>query len=168
MVERTKKQKEHTVKMGKENRGKVRSKEVREKNRKARLGKKHSKEAKGKISKNNSKFWTGKKRPEISGKKCHLWRGGVSSNKEYRSWVKNRRNKLKRKAEGSHTFGEWELLKRQYGYRCVCCGKGEVEVKLTEDHIIPLSKGGSDYIENIQPLCQSCNSIKRTKIIKFK
>lgn len=96
---------------------------------------------------------------------------GRNSNPEWRTWVKNRRNRLKRKiisSLGSHTFGEWELLKSQYTFACPRCGKSEPEVSLTRDHIVPLSKGGSDNIENIQPLCLGCNLWKHTKIINFK
>ena len=101
------------------------------------------------------------------GSESHLWKDGRCRDTGYISWIKNKRNRDKRNAEGSHTFGEWELLKKQYGYTCPCCKKSEPKVKLTEDHIVPLSKGGSDYIENIQPLCKSCNCKKHTTIIKY-
>jgi len=91
------------------------------------------------------------------------WKGGIPD-----SFYSARRRVRKLNAEGLHTYGEWELLKKQYGYTCPCCGRKEPEeIKLTEDHIIPLSKGGSDYIENIQPLCLSCNCKKQTKTIKY-
>jgi len=103
----------------------------------------------------------------FKGNKHYRWIDGRSKNPKYINWIKNKRNRDKRNAKGSHTFGEWEILKKQYGYVCPCCGNAEPEIQLTEDHIIPLSKGGSDYIDNIQPLCKSCNCKKYTKIIKY-
>ena len=77
-----------------------------------------------------------------------------------------KRSRAKRRgAIGSHTLGEWKLLKKRYRFCCPMCKKCEPEIKLTEDHRIPLSKGGSDYIENIRPLCLSCNSKKGAKVI---
>ena len=69
-----------------------------------------------------------------------------------------RRAKLKR-IEGYYTVQEWLDLKCQYNNRCLCCGKHESEIikPLEQDHIIPLCKNGSNWITNIQPLCQDCN-----------
>lgn len=59
-------------------------------------------------------------------------------------------------AKGSHTIEQWQALKSFFD----CCPKCNQDLPLTRDHIIPLSKGGTDYIDNIQPLCRSCNSSK--------
>lgn len=40
------------------------------------------------------------------------------------------------------------------------CAIHDGEMFLEIDHIKPLSKGGSDKIENKQSLCQKCNNIK--------
>jgi 5-methylcytosine-specific restriction endonuclease McrA len=68
---------------------------------------------------------------------------------------------------GFHSQGEWENLKAQYNWTCPACKKSEPKISLTKDHIISVLKGGSNNIENIQPLCRPCNSRKRSKIIKY-
>lgn len=73
-----------------------------------------------------------------------------------------------------------------YGLECAdpnCSKKGEYLIKarnseggfhidvytgdfelMTIDHIVPRSKGGSNHIENLQPMCNSCNSKKGNKL----
>lgn len=53
-----------------------------------------------------------------------------------------------------------EVWQRDEG-RCVACRSNE---NLEFDHIIPLSKGGSNTVRNVQLLCQPCNRKKSDSI----
>lgn len=68
----------------------------------------------------------------------------------------------KRNAEGNFTIEEWNKVLEKHNYRCANCHTTE---NLTRDHIRPLSKGGTNFISNIQPLCRSCNAKKSNKIV---
>lgn len=81
--------------------------------------------------------------------------------------IVNRKRARKENAEGSHTFEEFEELCEKASWKCLCCGIPHSIRPLTEDHIVPLSKGGEDSIGNIQPLCMSCNCRKSTKTINY-
>lgn len=94
------------------------------------------------------------------------WKGGITTY-ERKLFLNNKRRALKFTNGGSHTFEEWENLKLWHGNSCVSCSRSEPDVRLTRDHIVPLSKGGNDSIENIQPLCRSCNSIKSAKEVRY-
>lgn len=52
-----------------------------------------------------------------------------------------------------------EVFKRD-GYRCRECGATNKETKLEIDHIVPVSKGGTNDITNLQVLCKTCNRAK--------
>jgi len=54
-----------------------------------------------------------------------------------------------------------EVWRRDQG-RCVKCGSRE---NLEYDHIIPVSKGGSNTARNIELLCQTCNRKKSAQIL---
>lgn len=94
------------------------------------------------------------------GEKAYQWKGGINN-------VIARRARIKG-AEGSHTNSEWEALKKKFDYMCLCCKQQEPDIKLSEDHILPLSRGGSNYISNIQPLCLACNMRKNIKTIDYR
>ncbi len=81
---------------------------------------------------------------------------------EYRSNYRSRINKN----GGKHTTKEWKDLCDKYGNRCLCCGRSDV--KLTIDHVVPISKGGGNSISNLQPLCSLCNNRKHTEIIDYR
>lgn len=59
------------------------------------------------------------------------------------------------------TTEEMAWVFKKYGTKCVTCGSPH---DLTVDHIIPLARGGDWSIENLQPMCKSCNSSKGARV----
>jgi 5-methylcytosine-specific restriction endonuclease McrA len=52
------------------------------------------------------------------------------------------------------------LVYEQYGKKCKYCDKILKTDTMVFDHIIPISKGGSSNIENIQLICRTSNGMK--------
>lgn len=48
--------------------------------------------------------------------------------------------------------------------KCLC----DDPSKLTLDHIVPVSEGGSDALTNLQTLCKKCNGLKANSTIDYR
>lgn len=75
---------------------------------------------------------------------------------QYRAWIRARWAR-ERGAEGFCTAADWQRVLDFYGEKCLRCG---TVIDLTQDHVIPLARGGTHWPWNLQPLCRGCNSAK--------
>lgn len=89
-------------------------------------------------------------------------------NKKRRAWavVTSHRRRARIAATGGHySVAKWRALCRRYDQRCLRCGE---QKPLSPDHVVPISRGGSNDIANIQPLCAECNAWKGTQTIDYR
>lgn len=97
-----------------------------------------------------------------SGRLVSVWIEEIRASRDWESSQTARyRRLLVARSIARHTEEEWVLLVESVG-RCVACFRSDVP--LTRDHIIPISRGGHDGIDNIQPLCRRCNSSKGNRV----
>lgn len=97
------------------------------------------------------------------------WRNHSARLESARRWAKQ--NPLKRKLTesrrrlrkigngGYHTIDDIVMILDEQGWKCVC-GEPLDLTNSTVDHVVPVSKGGSNDPDNIQMLCGPCNSQK--------
>ena len=88
------------------------------------------------------------------------WR---AANADQHCAYQHKRRSLKRKAGGRFTAADVLLILAAQNGRCAYCRKKLAKRGYHIDHIVPLSKGGSNHRSNIQICCKSCNSSKGAK-----
>jgi hypothetical protein len=82
------------------------------------------------------------------------------NNKDKLTIRTHKRDARKKLLPSNYSVELWEECKKFFNNKCAYCGN---EAKLTEEHFIPLSKGGEYTRNNIIPVCKSCNSSKRDR-----
>jgi len=72
------------------------------------------------------------------------------------------RRSLKKGSIGYPALADVQRLLARFLGKCAYC---ETEDAVELDHVVPLTKGGSNYIGNLLPVCRSCNAKKYNKLL---
>lgn len=103
------------------------------------------------------RYW--KKNKDKQRAKNTRWK---KKNPEYVKLKNNERRAAKQMVGGTYTCADIDVLKRQQNNCCAICFI-DTTIKYHLDHIIPLSRGGTNWPENLQILCPTCNLRKGVK-----
>jgi len=109
------------------------------------------------------KTWR-KQNPEKVAQYGRSWRRR-NPEKVRKQWLRGDSIRRARKlnASGSFTATDIDIQYQKQGGLCWWCGK-ELHNKYHIDHVIPLSRGGSNYPENLVCACAHCNLSKGSKL----
>lgn len=95
-----------------------------------------------------------------------------NSDPEFKAKVRannQRRAHAQRGTVSTLTHDEWKRIIQTQGGKCACCKVVfSATTRATRDHVIPVAMGGGLTFENVQALCQSCNSRKSTRAIDYR
>lgn len=117
------------------------------KRRVARQQARHRATPKGKLTIRKAVIKWRKNNPEARKSICHSYRA------------------RERNSEGRYTSQYIDKLLSKQNNRCIGCRISFNLIKYTVDHIKPLSRGGSNWPDNIQLLCGPCNDSKGVKFM---
>ncbi len=103
-----------------------------------------------------------RQRPEVLLKNSQYQKANIDKLRPGHRERDRRRRALILGCVGSFTREEWDQKLAEFNFCCAYCSISIVDKPVAE-HMIPLSRGGSNTIDNIVPSCWSCNAHKRTK-----
>jgi 5-methylcytosine-specific restriction endonuclease McrA len=93
--------------------------------------------------------------------KNHRWQ---VANRHKRVEYSHRRRALLLNAEGSHTSADVRRIYLEQAAKCAYCQR-DMHGRYEVDHVTPLSRGGSNYPENLACTCRRCNRSKGSKTL---
>jgi len=95
------------------------------------------------------------------GKRMAAWRAShPEQNRTNKRAANRRRRAMIARVLATLTPAEWDAILQAAGHACIYCGSTK---QLTQDHLIPLSRGGPHTAENVAPACWPCNASKHNK-----
>ena len=83
----------------------------------------------------------------------------TENGRKTRCRLQQKRDALKNSLICDFTSEQWQATMEHFESKCAYCGKAK---RLTQDHFIPLKKGGGYTVSNIIPACLNCNSKKNS------
>lgn len=92
-----------------------------------------------------------------------LCRGWAKENPEAMRAIVAKRRAIRLSAEGSYAASDVEAMLARQGGLCNHC-RVDFGARFHVDHVIPLSRGGSNWPDNLQLLCVPCNLSKADKL----
>lgn len=97
---------------------------------------------------------------ELAKVRARAWR---AANRIAVNAIAQRRRARKRNAEGTHTAADIQAQYKAQKGKCYYCAT-KVGDTYHVDHVIPLSRGGSNWPENLVIACPDCNCSKQDKL----
>jgi hypothetical protein len=107
----------------------------------------------------------GRNNPE---KKRALRKRWYEENREIEYAHNRERRALKHNAPGRCYAVDWEIVTRILGAKCIHPNKAECHGPVQQDHVRPLSRGGTNHPTNFQPLCGYHNQSKHTDWVDYR
>lgn len=92
-------------------------------------------------------------------KKAQEWHASEKG-KILRATMTNRYRAKKKLLKHDFTPDDWVSCMEHFCYQCAYCGH---ERKLEQEHVIPVTKGGTFTKNNIVPACRNCNVTKSNR-----
>ena len=105
-------------------------------------------------------------REEVIARSKEWLENNVEKVKRFKANNSRKRTVAKHTSHANLAAKEFQQFCGRYGNKCLRCGG--TGVVLEADYIVPLTSGGSDDVDNIQPVCEVCDRSKLVKIITYR